>query len=95
MNLDSRLIKICLALQVCVYLMNDVVLHMQLEDGNNTTVSDLVRCVIELDELALPDYSKNIFTLWMSSGLLGELRNLRKSIPVRIVKNFSPNRALF
>lgn len=62
----------CLVLQVCVYLMNDVVLHMQLEDGNNTTVADLLRCVIELDELAIPEYSKNIFTLWMSSGLLGK-----------------------
>jgi hypothetical protein len=54
--------------------MNDVVLHMQLEDGYNTTVADLVRCVTMLEELMLPEYSKNIFTLWMSSGLLGKLQ---------------------
>lgn len=62
-----------LALQVCVYLMNDVVLHMQLEDGNNTTVSDLVQCIVELEELMLSENAKTIFTLWMSSGLLGTL----------------------
>lgn len=45
---------------------------MELEDGNNTTVTELVQCVLELDELMLPESAKNVFTLWMSSGLLGK-----------------------
>lgn len=66
--------------------MNDVVLHMQLEDGNNTSVADLVRCVIELDELALPEYSKSIFTLWMSSGLLGMYKTFNYVVEHHISK---------
>lgn len=59
------------ALLVCIYLMNDVVLHMELEDGVNTIVSELVRCITKLDELMLPENAKDIFTLWMNSSLLG------------------------
>ncbi|XKL61935.1 hypothetical protein PGB90_001768 [Kerria lacca] len=57
-------------LLVCIYLMNDVVLHMELEDGVNTIVSELVRCITKLDELMLPENAKDIFTLWMNSSLL-------------------------
>lgn len=72
------------SLQVCVYLMNDVVLHMQLEDGNNTTVSDLVQCIVELEELMLSENAKTIFTLWMSSGLLElQLKPQHKPLLVR------------
>ncbi len=53
--------------------MNDVVLHLELEDGMNTTVTDLINCIIKLEELMLPDCAKFIFTLWMNSGLLGKL----------------------
>lgn len=59
------------ALSICVYLMNNIVLHLELEDGNNTTVTDLIQFVIELDDLMLPESAKNVFTIWMSSGLLG------------------------
>lgn len=51
--------------------MNSVVLHLELEDGHNMTVSELVPCIVALDELMLPENAKNIFTLWMCSGLLG------------------------
>lgn len=54
--------------------MSNVVLHLELEDGNNTTVTELVQCIIELEDLMLPESAKNVFTLWMSSGLLGLLK---------------------
>ncbi|XP_065222741.1 FERM domain-containing protein 8 isoform X2 [Planococcus citri] len=57
-------------LSICVYLMNNIVLHLELEDGNNTTVTELIQFVIELEDLLLPESAKNVFTIWMSSGLL-------------------------
>ena len=60
------------ALQMCVYLMSKVIIHMDLEDGVNSKVQDLVQAIIQIEELGLPRMSANIFTLWMSSGLVGK-----------------------
>ncbi|XP_054261310.1 putative FERM domain-containing protein FRMD8P1 isoform X2 [Macrosteles quadrilineatus] len=60
-------------LKVCVYLMSDVALHMELEDGVNTTVKELTQAIVTEEQLGLPRSAANIFTLWMCSGLL-ELR---------------------
>lgn len=60
------------ALKVCVYLMSEVALHMELEDGVNTTVKDLVSAIVTEEQLGLPRSAANIFTLWMCSGLLGK-----------------------
>jgi hypothetical protein len=59
------------ALKVCVYLMSRVVLHMDLEDGVNITVQELVQSVVQEEKLGLPRVAANIFTLWMCSSLLG------------------------
>lgn len=53
--------------------MNDVVLQMELEDGKNTSASDLVQCIFKLEELQLNECAKDIFALWMSSNLLGNM----------------------
>lgn len=55
--------------------MNDVVLRMELEDSKNTTATDLVHCILRLDELQLTKCAKDIFALWMSSSLLGKVSN--------------------
>lgn len=51
--------------------MNDVALRMDIEDGANTTVLELVQAVVSEDELRIPQVTSTIFTLWMTSGLLG------------------------
>ena len=56
---------------MCVYLMSRVVLHMDIEDGVNITVQELVQSILQVEELGLPRVATNIFTLWMCSGLLG------------------------
>ncbi|KAG8302735.1 FERM domain-containing protein 8 [Homalodisca vitripennis] len=61
------------SLKVCIYLMSDVALHMELEDGVNTSVKELVQAIVTEEQLGLPRSAANIFTLWMCSGLL-ELR---------------------
>jgi len=59
------------ALKMCVYLMSRVALRMDVEDGVNITVQDLVQSILQVEELGLPRVATNIFTLWMCSGLLG------------------------
>lgn len=71
-------------LKVCVYLMTDVALHMELEDGANTTVQELVQAIISEDQLGLPKSASNIFTLWMCSGLLElQLKGHHHALAVR------------
>ncbi|KAK7571925.1 hypothetical protein V9T40_014397 [Parthenolecanium corni] len=71
-------------LRVCIYLMNDVVLQMELEDGKNTSASDLVQCIFKLEELQLNECAKDIFALWMSSNLLElQLKPFHKPLLVR------------
>ncbi|PNF28256.1 FERM domain-containing protein 8 [Cryptotermes secundus] len=57
-------------LKMCVYLMSRVVLHMDLEDGVNITVQELVQSILQEEEVGLPRVAANIFTLWMCSSLL-------------------------
>ncbi|XP_022186630.1 putative FERM domain-containing protein FRMD8P1 isoform X2 [Nilaparvata lugens] len=58
------------SIKVCVYLMSDVAFHMELEDGANTTVPEMVQAIVNDPELGLPKSAANIFTMWMCSGLL-------------------------
>jgi len=51
--------------------MADIVLHMDIEDANTTTVSDLVDIIIQQNNLGLSRIAKNIFTIWMKSNVLG------------------------
>jgi hypothetical protein len=57
---------------MCVYLMSRVALHMDVEDGINITVQELVQSILQVEELGLPRVAANIFTLWICSGLLGK-----------------------
>ncbi|XP_021914561.1 FERM domain-containing protein 8 isoform X3 [Zootermopsis nevadensis] len=58
------------SLKICVYLMSQVVLHMDLEDGVNITVQELTQSILQEEELGLPRIAASIFTLWMCSSLL-------------------------
>ena len=51
--------------------MSRIVLHMDLEDGVNITVNEMMQTILQEEELGLPRVAANIFTLWMCSGLLG------------------------
>ncbi|XP_022160586.1 FERM domain-containing protein 8 [Myzus persicae] len=57
-------------LSVYIYTMADIVLHMDIEDANTTTVSDLVDIIIQQNNLGLSRIAKNIFTIWMKSNVL-------------------------
>lgn len=59
--------------------MSDVALCMELEDGANTTVHDLVQAIASEEQLGLPTSATKMFTLWMCSGLLG---NINKNIHI-------------
>lgn len=52
--------------------MADIVLHMDIEDANTTTVSDLVENIIQQKNLGLSRVAKNVFTIWMKSNVLGK-----------------------
>ncbi|VVC36930.1 Hypothetical protein CINCED_3A016635 [Cinara cedri] len=57
-------------LAVYIYTMADIVLHMDIEDANITTVSDLVDIIIQQQYLGLSRVAKNIFTIWLRSNVL-------------------------
>jgi len=60
-----------IALGVYIYTMAEIVLHMDIEDANTTTVSDLVDIIIQPSNLGLSRVAKNVFTIWMKSNVLG------------------------
>lgn len=64
-------------LKVCVYLMSGTVVHMDVADGRDANVQDLTQALLQEEEIGLPRTGSNLFTLWMSSSLLGE-RSLLK-----------------
>jgi len=57
-------------LDVCVYLMSAVAVQMEVEEGANATVTDLVSSLLEEEELGLPRATQEILSLWMNSPLL-------------------------
>jgi len=57
-------------LDVCVYLMSAVAVQMEVEEGANATVTDLIASLLEEEELALPRVTSDILSLWMTSPLL-------------------------
>jgi len=57
-------------LDVCVYLMSAVAIQMEVEEGANATVTDLVSSLLEEEELGLPRATQDILSLWMNSPLL-------------------------
>uniref|UniRef100_A0A1B6CXC5 FERM domain-containing protein 8 n=1 Tax=Clastoptera arizonana TaxID=38151 RepID=A0A1B6CXC5_9HEMI len=72
------------SLNVCVYLMGDIALCMELEDGTNTTVEDLVKAIVAEEQLGLPPSAFKMFTLWMCSGLLElQLKPHHRALAIR------------
>ena len=60
----------CSELDVCVYLMSAVAVQMEVEEGANATVTDLLSSLLEEEELALPRVTQDILSMWMVSPLL-------------------------
>ena len=57
-------------LDVCVYLMSAVAVQMEVEEGANATVTDLLSSLLEEEELGLPRVTQDVLSLWMVSPLL-------------------------
>ncbi|KAK7862335.1 hypothetical protein R5R35_005227 [Gryllus longicercus] len=73
-----------MALSICVFLMSRVVIHMELEDGANATAQDLLQCVLQEEQLALPRLAASMFSLWMSSSILElQLKPYHKPYEIR------------
>ncbi|XP_066901702.1 FERM domain-containing protein 8, partial [Halyomorpha halys] len=71
-------------MKVCVYMMTDLALRMEIEDGTNATVQDLVQSITQEEQLRLPRIASTVFTLWMSSGLLElQLKAHHKPLQIR------------
>ncbi|KAL1110415.1 hypothetical protein AAG570_007946 [Ranatra chinensis] len=71
-------------MKVCAYLMTDLALHMEVEDGANATVQEFVQAIVCDEQLRIPRTAANMFTLWMSSGLLElQLKPHHKPLAVR------------
>lgn len=52
--------------------MADIILYLDIEDANTTTISDILDIIIQPKHLDLPKVAKNIFTIWMKSNVLGK-----------------------
>ena len=50
--------------------MSAVAVQMEVEEGANATVTDLVTSLLEEEELGLPRATQDILSLWMNSTLL-------------------------
>jgi len=57
-------------LDVCVYLMSAVAVQMEIEEGANSTVTDILNSLVGEEELALPRTGSEMLSLWMVSPLL-------------------------
>ena len=68
-------------LDVCVYLMSAVAVQMEVEEGANATVTDLVTSLLEEEELGLPRATQDILSLWMNSPLLQVPPQLTPNLP--------------
>lgn len=60
-----------IAFGVYIYTMADIILYLDIEDANTTTISDIIDIIIQPKHLDLPKIAKNIFTIWMKSNVLG------------------------
>lgn len=58
------------ALEVCLYLRDQTVIHVLLDDGHLAQADDLFEIVKE--EQQLPSNANSIFSLWLVSPLLGK-----------------------
>uniref|UniRef100_A0A146L8J5 FERM domain-containing protein 8 n=2 Tax=Lygus hesperus TaxID=30085 RepID=A0A146L8J5_LYGHE len=65
-------------------MMNEVALRMDVEDGTNSTVHELVQAIVGEEQLRIPRVAGTIFTLWMTSGLLElQLKPHHKPLSIR------------
>ena len=69
-DVENDLTLPCAELDVCVYLMSAVAVQMEVEEGANATVTDLLSSLLEEEELALPRVTQDILSMWMVSPLL-------------------------
>lgn len=55
---------------LCVYLLDDVAVQINIEDAPNTTCAEIMQIMLSEKELALPSQARNVFAVWLKSGLL-------------------------
>lgn len=61
----------------CVYLHSNTAIMMEIEDTPSGTCDLLCQAIINCDELGLnKQLASQVFTLWMTSSLLGDWYNL-------------------
>jgi hypothetical protein len=82
------LIKYCIylsAIQLAVFLFSPVVLS--LEAPKQISSAELAVSVMQEEQLGIPKSAYDVFSLWMTSGLLGMAANLLK---VELSKSLRP-----
>lgn len=59
--------------QIAVYLATGTAVILEPESGSSCTAKELLQSIVESEELALPPYAGEVFSLWMASSYLGML----------------------
>lgn len=68
---------------LCVYLLDDTVVQINIEDAPNTTCAEIMQVMLSEKELALPNHARNVFSVWIKSGLLAvQLKARQKPIEI-------------
>jgi hypothetical protein len=54
-----------------VYLATGTAVIVEPDKGSSATAKDLVDSLVDSEELALPPYAAEVFSIWMASSFLG------------------------
>lgn len=71
----KELLHFCFVIgcKIAVYLATGTAVILEPESGNSCTAKELLQAIVDSEELALPPYAGEVFSLWMASSFLGYL----------------------
>lgn len=58
---------------VCIYMMSNTAIDMEVDDGVNVTVNDMLHSILLDENIGLSHSCAAVFSLWMNSPLVGKL----------------------
>ena len=57
--------------KIAVYLATGTAIVLEPDKGSSATAKDILQTIVESEELALPPYAAEVFSIWMASSFLG------------------------
>jgi len=67
-------------MRVCVYMMSNTAIDLEVEEGYSVTVNDMLHTIMLDEAIGLPRSAAAVFSLWMCSPLVGELKYLHQKV---------------